>query len=225
VGAELCLSGGKAGFEKLNPDEDVPSPIDFHDPAQPRAWEDETIKCRPWRPQFFAAFAEILNKHFDRPFTLLELGSGPGHLAEQLLIHCAISRYVALDFSVAMHQIAREKLSIFLDRAEFALRDFRDPDWGEGLGDFDAVVTMQAAHETRHKRHLPPLLAQARVRLAPQGLLLYCDHYAGDGKHPDLFPTAEEQTNALLDAGFVHVARFLDMGGMALFSARDPGRV
>jgi hypothetical protein len=52
------------------------SPIDFHDPAQARAWEDEIIKCRPWRPQFFAAFAEILNKHFERPFTLLEFGSG-----------------------------------------------------------------------------------------------------------------------------------------------------
>jgi SAM-dependent methyltransferase len=146
-------------------------------------------------------------------------------LAEQLLIHCAISRYVALDFSSAMHQIARERLSAFLNKTEFVVRDFCEPDWGEGLGRFDAVVTMQAAHETRHKRHLPPLLTRARALLAPLGMLLYCDHYAGDGKHTDLFPTAEEQPNALWNAGFVHVAKLLDVGGMALFSAYNPGPV
>jgi SAM-dependent methyltransferase len=225
VGAEFCLSGGKAGPEDLRPDEDVPSPVDFHDPAQARLWEEETIRNRPYRPQFFAVFAQILNEYFVRPFSLLELGSGPGHLAEHLLMNCAIGRYVALDFSAAMHQIARERLSAFLNKSEFVLRDFRAAEWSEGLGLFDAVVTLQAAHETRHKRHLPLFLARARQCLAPQGLLLYCDHYAGGGKHTDLFLTAEAQPGALREAGFVQVAKPLDMGGMALFSARNPGMV
>jgi hypothetical protein len=40
------------------PDDDVPSPIDFHDPVQARAWVEDTVKRRPYRPRFFAAFAE-----------------------------------------------------------------------------------------------------------------------------------------------------------------------
>jgi SAM-dependent methyltransferase len=195
---------------------DVPSPIDFHDLAQARAWEANAVKRRPWRPQFFAAFAQALQARFNLPITVLELGSRPGHLAEHLLTHCSIDRYVALDFSRAMHQIARERLPSFLDKIEFTVRDFRQADWGAGLGQFDAVVTLQAAHEIRHRRHLPDLLKRARQRLGPGGLFLYCDHYAGD---PDLYLAMDEQPGLLTAAGFCEVLKLLDLGGMALFSA------
>jgi hypothetical protein len=46
------------------PEEDVPSPIDFHELAQAREWEAQTIVKRPWRPQFFAAFATALNRTY-----------------------------------------------------------------------------------------------------------------------------------------------------------------
>jgi len=55
--------------------------------------------------------------------------------------------------------------------------------------------------------------------LKPGGLLLYCDHYAGDGKNPDLFPAVEAQPAALREAGFSQIRCCLDLGGMALFSA------
>jgi SAM-dependent methyltransferase len=223
VGPQLRLSGGKAGPEKLS--SDVPSPIDFHDPVQARAWEADTVERRPWRPQFFAAFASVLQARFNRPITVLELGSGPGHLAEHLLTQCAIDGYVALDFSAAMHEIARERLSLFLDKVEFAVRDFRQADWGEGLGQFDAVVTLQAAHETRHIRHLPGFLSRAQQRLAPGGLFLYCDHYLGVLSNADLYLAAEEQPLALAAVGFHNVQKRLDIGGMALFSADKPGPV
>jgi SAM-dependent methyltransferase len=197
---------------------DVPSPIDFHDLAQARAWEEHTVAKRPWRPQFFASFAQALQTRFSRPITVLELGSGPGHLAEHLLTHCAIDFYVALDFSSAMHQIARDRLSSFLDKVEFPVRDFRAADWGEGLRVFDAVVTLQAAHETRHVRHLPDLLTRARQRLAPGGLFLYCDHYLGILTNADLYLPAAEQPKALMAAGFRDIQKRLDIGGMALFS-------
>jgi SAM-dependent methyltransferase len=204
----------------LKPDDDVPSPVDFHDPAQARAWEEQTIKTRPWRPQFFAAMADALRAYFVEPACVLELGSGPGHLAEQLLTHCKISRYVALDFSSTMHALASARLSAFADRVEFATRDFRQADWNAGLGSFDAVVTLQAAHETRHKRHLPALLAQARQTLRPDGLMLYCDHYAGPGKHPDLFWEVQAQAEVLRQTGFGKIEKLRDLGGMALYAAR-----
>src|SRR5580692_2227677 len=99
--------------------EDVPSPIDFHDLAQAKKWEAQTVKNRPWRPQFFAAFVAALQGHFDREFSVLELGSGPGHLAEQILRHCAIGRYVALDFSEPMHALARARLAALAGKVKF----------------------------------------------------------------------------------------------------------
>jgi SAM-dependent methyltransferase len=202
-------------------DEDVPSPIDFHDPVQARKWEQETIVNRPWRPAFFAAFVSALNARFTRPFSVLELGSGPGHLAEAILSGCRVAHYAALDFSEAMHDLARERLKTDLSRVEFITRDFRTSDWPQGLGPFDALVTIQAAHELRHKRHLPNFLKRARGLLAPDGSFLYCDHYAEElaWKHPALYLHPKEQPLALERAGFTRIARLLDKGGMALFSA------
>jgi SAM-dependent methyltransferase len=200
------------------PDDDVPSPIDFHDPAQARAWVEETIRGCPYRPRFSDAFASTLNERFDKPIDVLELGSGPGHLVEVILQHCAVMSYVALDFSAAMHDLSRARLVPFLDRVEFVERDFRVPDWGASLRNFDAVVTLQAAHEMRHKRHLLSFLVAARERLTSEGSLLYCDHSMepGTGKIPDLMHERDAQLAALHEAGFTSVNRLLDDGGMAL---------
>ena len=201
--------------------DDVPSSIDFRDPAQAKAWEATTMARRPYRTQFFAGFVAAIRDQFSQSLSLLELGSGPGHLAEQILRHCEVSRYVALDFSAAMHDSARERLGAWANKVEFVERDFRAADWPKGLGLLDCVVTMQAAHETRHKRHLPDFLSRARQCLVPGGILLYCDHYweAGTTKNPLLDVSAEEQPIALRDAGFTHVEKLLDMGGMALIAA------
>lgn len=203
-------------------DLDVPTPIDFHDPEQAKAWEQDTISRRPWRPEFFQAFAAELNVHFERPFSVLELGSGPGHLAKQILSACPIARYCALDFSEAMHARAREHLGPLAKKVEFVTRDFRFPEWTDGLDPFDAIVTMQAAHEVRHKRHLPKLLTLVRAVIAPEGTLLYCDHYAEGGQNPDLMVKRDEQPLALEHAAFTDIRRLLDKGGMALYAAR-PG--
>jgi hypothetical protein len=53
-----------------------------------------------------------------------------------------------------MHDLARERLGALAKKVEFVELDFRAADWPKGLGLFDCVITMQAAHETRHKRHL-----------------------------------------------------------------------
>ena len=207
-------------------DTDVPSPIDFHDPLQARAWIEDTAKRRPYRALFFAAFVEALRTSCSAPVDILELGSGPGHLAKQILQRCDVRRYVALDFSLAMHQLARPTVESHLDRIEFVHRDFRHEDWGAGLGLFEAVVTMQAAHETRHKRHLLRFFYSARQRLNPDGVLLYADHYAqaGDGKNPSLMASRQEQRDALEQAGFSKIEQLLDQGGMALYSAVNVSR-
>jgi cyclopropane fatty-acyl-phospholipid synthase-like methyltransferase len=181
---------------------------------------EETVRQRPWRPKFFAAFARALNANVDSPLDILELGSGPGHLAEHILNHCPLRKYVALDFSNAMHALARARLETFQSKIDFVQIDFRESDWPNKLGKFSAVVTMQAAHEMRHKNHLTKFLSTARGTLRKSGLLLYCDHYAeaGSAKNEELFVSREAQPKALQAAGFVRVQRILDEGGMALYA-------
>ena len=205
-------------MNQMNED-DVPSPIDFHDPAEACAWVEETVGKRPSRPKFFAGFVRALNKNVDAPIDILELGSGPGHLAEHVLEHCPVRKYVALDYSNAMHALARERLESFESKIDFVQIDFRKNDWPNELRKFSAVVTMQAAHETRHKSHLVKFLSAARETLHESGLLLYCDHcaQAGSAKNEALFVSREAQPTALQAAGFVGVRRILGEGGMALY--------
>lgn len=204
---------------------DVPSPIDFHDMAQARKWVEKTVADRPWRPQFFQAFAAALNAAFDRPASVVEIGSGPGHLAREIVTNCRVSSYAAIDFSAAMHALAKESLGPAAARVTFLRRDFREPAWTAGLRDIDAALTLQAAHEMRHKRHVPALLRQMHDVLSPDGLLLFCDYYAepGSAKNSDLYLSKEEQPAALAEAGFGRVERLLDLGGMALYRACREG--
>ena len=203
-------------------DDDVPSPIDLRDPVQAAEWEAETIRRRPYRPLFFAEMVRAVNGAFLQPVTVLDLGSGPGHLIEQLVRNCPVARYVALDFSEAMHALARRRIGDSADQVAFVVRDFGQPHWWAGLPPFDVVVSMQSAHELRHSRHLPALLVQIREVLAPNGLFLYCDHYAeaGTAKHPDLFLDAAAQVRAVSEAGFSTPRVLLNTGGMALIAAR-----
>ncbi|MEP6862168.1 MAG: class I SAM-dependent methyltransferase [Deltaproteobacteria bacterium] len=198
-------------------DDDLPILVDFRDPVTARTWIEETRIKRPYRPRFFAAFCAALAS---RPkLRILELGSGPGQLAREILSHCDVAAYTALDFSPAMHELAAEHLGELATRVTFVIRDFREPAWLHGLGLFDAIVTLQAAHETRHERHLVPLLERARRVLVPGGVLLYADHYrTPETKLPALMPARDDQPLALQRAGFTDVQLCHEEHDMALWS-------
>jgi SAM-dependent methyltransferase len=206
--------------------QDVPSPIDFHDSVQARQWVETAIARRPARPAFFAAFVAALVPALAPGATVLELGSGAGQLAEPVLGGVpAIARYDLLDFATPMHALARERLAVFAARTRHLERDFKSEHWADGLGPYDAVLTMQAVHEVRHKRHVAALYAQVLPLLKPGGLFLVCDRYAGGplrNMHPDLFFARAEQSDALRAAGFAHIERLLELDEMALLRAQAP---
>jgi hypothetical protein len=86
---------------------------------------------------------------------------------------------------------------------------------------FDAVVTQQAVHETRHRRYALPLFQRARTLLVPGGVMLYCDGYLVDPQsaRAALSLERDEQPRVLERAGFVDVRRLHDEGNLALYSA------
>lgn len=202
---------------------DVPSPIDLRTMHDAKEWESTAMQKRPWRTDFFEAIAqEIRSISPRRSVHVLELGSGPGFLAKHLLDHTPnIARYVALDFSAAMHQLATQRLGEQASRVEFVERSFLQPTWHSDLGSFDFVVTHQAVHELRHKRHAASLHARVAQILKPSGRYLVCDHFSGEGgmKNTDLYMSSDEQAQALTQGGFMSVRCLLKEGGLVLHEA------
>jgi SAM-dependent methyltransferase len=215
----VCESPRLPGLQSML--NDVPSPIDLRVMHDAREWEETALSKRPWRPEFFEAFAAAIRASGSKVHRVLELGSGPGFLAEHLLSALPSVEYVALDFSSAMHELAAKRLGLLGSRVRFVERSFREPAWPNGLGQFECIVTNQAVHELRHKRYAAELHQQARSLFVPGGVYLVCDHFAGDGgmKNEQLYMSVAEQAAAMASAGFSEVEQVLLKGGMVLHRA------
>ena len=145
---------------------DVPSPIDFHLMQDARDWESKAMD-RPFRLEMFQKFADCVSGI--TATDLLELGSGPGFLANYLCSRFPNITLTLLDFSEAMHELASSRLASYTDRVVFVTRDFKESIWTDGLGYYDCIVTNQAVHELRHKRHASTFHAQVKKLLNDGG--------------------------------------------------------
>ena len=183
---------------------DVPYSEDLQNPRGANAWAEAADRKRPLRVYIRRAIVDQL-RLLAFGSRVLELGSGPGLLAEQVLLHCtAIAKYTLLDFSEPMLEMSRDRVARY-PSAEFLHADFRSEGWMQCLtAPYDAVVSMQAVHEVRHKRHVPKLYGQIHGLLAGDGRFLVADRVPEDGlpRSAALFMTEQEQTRALGDAGF-----------------------
>jgi ubiquinone/menaquinone biosynthesis C-methylase UbiE len=221
----LHSSSQTVAYGAMSPDvnlnDDVASPIDLRTTADAREWAATAMQKRPWREEFFQCFVtELRSLRLPQPL-VLELGSGPGFLAYRILESVPGVQYTMLDFSPAMHELARERLGSLRGAVRQVVRDFKCARWSAGLGSYDAIITMQAVHELRHKKHAPGLHAAVRLLLRPNGRYLVCDHYIGpDGMTNEaLFMSIAEQHVALGAAGFKTITCLLEKWGLVLFSA------
>jgi SAM-dependent methyltransferase len=199
--------------------QDVPYGNDWDSAGDAAAYGEAADRARPWR-------SEIRDRIAARIATLapgarvLELGSGPGLLAHRVLRGCPNLRsYTLLDFSEPMLALSRQRLAE-CPAASFVLASFKSEDWTHRVGGrFDCVVSMQAVHELRHKRHAPRLYGQIHQVLNVPGLVLICDHTPFDDSPRSiaLYMTEQEQQQALAEARFTNVHVELAMNGLILY--------
>ena len=205
--------------------DDIPYGNDWDSAAETAAYGDAADRSRPWRSAIRDHIASQIAALRPRA-RVLELGSGPGLLAERVLQRCPdLERYTLLDFSEPMLALSRERLSALpaasLAVASFVRASFKSDDWPRCAGGpFDCVVSMQAVHELRNKRHAPGLYAQVHGTLTVPGLVLICDHTPFDdsAKSTALYMTREEQQHALTSAGFTGVHVELEANGLILYA-------
>jgi len=152
---------------------------------------------------------------------VLELGCGPGFLAEALLENCNISRYVLVDFSPHMLDLSRKRLERFKDKSVFLQRDFKKKNWPEGIRTgFNVVVSLQAVHELRHASRIPRLYAQLHELLVSTGLILICDHVNSDSRRRAAhFMTVEEHLSTFKETGFVRAREICPAADLSLMAA------
>lgn len=209
----------------INDEADVPYGEDFHDAATALAWQEAANRKRPWRAAIFEHFVSLVGACEKVDVRVLELGSGPGFLAEQVLKHCpGVGLYTLLDFSAPMLAQSRARLERYAARTRFLQTDFKTPSWPTLVGGpFDFAVSLQAVHELRHKRHASQLYSQIPSVLGPAGELLVCDHLpegAHTPVHRVLYMNPAENVTALNQAGFGQVEVVWTAHDMAFYRAR-----
>jgi SAM-dependent methyltransferase len=203
--------------------EEVPSDHDFFDPLYVKRWVAAISRYRPERRQILDAFAAETARLGKHRFSALELGCGPGFLAEALLRNSALSRYALVDFSPHMLELSRRRLKAFAGRTMFFQRDFKKKDWAAEIpAGFGLVVSLQAVHELRHASRIPSLYRQLLDLMVPGGTLLICDHVnsrSQTGRHSAHFMTVEEHLSAFLAAGFVRPREICAAADLSLMAA------
>ena len=100
---------------------------------------------------------DILESSISDNGKILELGSGPGYLADYLTDRFSRCFYRCADFSEAMLPLANERLGSRRASAKLTKADLLDPNWAKDFDqDYDAVVSTWALYD------LGPLMQSGR---------------------------------------------------------------
>jgi SAM-dependent methyltransferase len=114
---------------------------------------------------------------------VVELGAGPGHLAELLLTALAQLTYTGLDNSELLLNYARERLIPYNGRAHLIQTDLNADDWPKLLpGPVHAIFSMQSLHDLGGEAQVNRIYVLARSLLAPGGLFLNADLVVPPGR-------------------------------------------
>jgi SAM-dependent methyltransferase len=128
------------------------------------------------RPKRMEAILEALKDHFRGPFTVLDLGTGPGPLTARMLRGFPKCRVVAVDTDPVLLRVGEEALHRFERRVTWHLADLRDPRWSFLLPvhRFDAAVSSLVLHWLEEDE-IRAIYREVHRLLRPGGLIVNAD--------------------------------------------------
>ncbi|AYF75745.1 class I SAM-dependent methyltransferase [Nocardia yunnanensis] len=145
--------------------------LDWH--AWLRRWDAQQQGYAPERAVMLDAVADLL----PAAFVAVDLGCGPGAIAQRLLQRFPRARVVAVDLDPVMIALGRGALGTMAGRLRWVETDIADPQWLTALGEpqVDAVLSTTALHWLSASE-LTRLYADLGRLLRPGGVFLNGDN-------------------------------------------------
>ena len=138
-----------------------------------QGWVSKDSQRAAEREAQFNEAISWLSVFVDGRSRVMDLGCGPGTLAEKLLAAFPEMSVICSDGSDEMLKLARQRLDSFAARASFVQSDFSADQWiAELPRELDAVVSARAIHNLRKLKLIGPVYRQAFELLRPGGVLL-----------------------------------------------------
>ena len=178
---------------------------DFHNPRYCQDWADRFVPT-PEREELFSTIISRLNAARLAHPHVLELGIGPGYLAEQILAFVPDVSYEGVDFSAPMLAIASNRLSSYATRVDLTRADLLNDSWCQSVRrPIGAIVSTWALHDLGGEREISNVYRAARSLLCQNGLFLNGDFVKPDATRFEFEPgrlTMAQHLSLLADAGF-----------------------
>lgn len=182
---------------------------EFHDPAYAADWANRFIPT-PEREQLFATMIDRLIQEDLPARHIVELGIGPGYLAERVLRSLPDVTYEGVDFSTAMMGLAQKRLAPWADRVRFTQADLLDESWIERVErPVGAVISTWALHDLGGQAQTAQVYRACARLLPPGGLLLNGDFVKPEGAELPFEPgrfLVDQHLAYLAEAGFQRTA-------------------
>jgi tRNA (cmo5U34)-methyltransferase len=159
---------------------------DWTNPEFAGEWDATMTSLNLMRAEQLDILLTILSDLYRPGTTLLDIGMGSGRVEELLFERIPNAMLVGTDFSEAMLDIARARLTPYSDRYEMVMQDLTHP-WDAKLPDhdYDIAFSVQVIHNVPHV-HKQETFAFIEHALSPGGLFLLLDRIRV--ATPDLFP-------------------------------------
>ena len=130
------------------------------------------------RPRRLALMASLVATHRPGARRVLDLGCGPGSLAEEVLLRLPSATVVGVDLDPTLLALARARAGRWQGRLQIVTADLRRGDWLDAIGGpFDAAVSATALHWLSGDQ-LEDLYLRLAGVLHDGGLFLNSDHVA-----------------------------------------------
>lgn len=176
-------------------------------------WADSLDERWPERCEHRAHIVEQLNGIGFACLSVVELCSGDGRLAREILSTLPDAHYVGLDASESLLEYASE---LSQQAVTCIYADLREDHWvGLLRSDFDAVITLQSMHDVGGPDEIASIYASSLGLLKPGGSLLVTDFMVPEGevteKQPGRLPISWH-LRTLFKIGFAEAHCSLETG-------------
>ena len=153
---------------------------DFHDEEFVAGWADRFVPT-PERLELFNIIFSELKSRIPPNRCVVELGIGPGYLADYLLRVMPEIQYYGVDFSSPMLDIARQRLTPHLARVTYVQADLVKDDWWTNIPTpVDTIVSTWALHDLGSQENVEVVYKNCAQVLQDGGMLLNGDFIKPD---------------------------------------------